>query len=67
VEDENSVIQQINSALYAKLKGEGAIHSGMIPKLDNCFNSLSKGVQKIKIGHHKMLKDDKAICTNIEL
>lgn len=67
VEDENSVIQQINSELYAKLKEEGAIHSGMIPKLDNCFNSLSKGVQKIKIGHHKMLKNADAICTNIQL
>lgn len=67
VEDENSVIQQINSALYQKLKTEGAIHSGMIPKLDNCFNSLSKGVQKIKIGHHKMLKNADAICTNIQL
>ena len=67
VEDENSVIEQINSALYVKLKEAGAIHSGMIPKLDNCFNSLSKGVQKIKIGHHKMLKDTKAICTSIEL
>lgn len=67
IKDENSVIRQINSALYSKLKKEGAIHSGMIPKLDNCFNSLSKGVQKIKIGHHRMLKDENAICTSIEL
>jgi acetylglutamate kinase len=67
VEDENSVIPQINSDLYAQLKEEGAIHSGMIPKLDNCFNSLSKGVQKIRIGHHRMLKNENAICTNIEL
>jgi acetylglutamate kinase len=67
VEDENSIIEQINSTLYAKLKEKGAIHSGMIPKLDNCFNSLSKGVQKIKIGHHRMLKDTKAICTTIKL
>jgi acetylglutamate kinase len=67
VDDDNSVIQQINTGLYTKLKTEGAIHSGMIPKLDNCFNSLSKGVQKIRIGHHRMLKDNKAICTSIEL
>lgn len=67
VDDDNSVIQQINSALYSKLKQEGAIHSGMIPKLDNCFNSLSKGVQKIKIGHHKMLQNANAICTSIQL
>ena len=67
VEDEDSVIENINSELYSKLKAEGAIHSGMIPKLDNCFNSLSKGVQKIKIGHHRMLKDSEAICTTIQL
>ena len=67
VDDENSVIEQINSVLYSKLKAEGAIHSGMIPKLDNCFNSLSKGVQKIRIGHHRMLKNSEAVCTIIEL
>jgi len=67
VDDENSVIQNINQELYSKLKAEKAIHSGMIPKLDNCFNSLSKGVQKIRIGHHNMLNNEKAICTSIEL
>lgn len=66
-EDDSSVIENINPELYAKLKAEKAIHSGMIPKLDNCFNSLSKGVQKIKIGHHRMLQDDKSIYTSIEL
>ncbi|CAH0335650.1 Acetylglutamate kinase [Flavobacterium sp. CECT 9288] len=66
-EDDSSVIENINSELYAKLKAEKAIHSGMIPKLDNCFNSLNKGVQKIKIGHHRMLLDATAICTNIKL
>lgn len=66
-EDDSSVIAQIDSSLYSKLKEEGAIHSGMIPKLDNCFNSLSKGVQKIKIGHHSMLKNTAAVCTTIQL
>ena len=67
VDDDNSVILKINSELYSKLKSEGAIHSGMIPKLDNCFNSLSKGVQKIRIGHHKMLQNANAVCTSIQL
>ena len=66
-EDDSSVIENMNPELYAKLKAEKAIHSGMIPKLDNCFNSLNKGVQKIKIGHHRMLQDATAICTNIKL
>tara|TARA_R110000868_G_scaffold193786_1_gene438981 strand:+ start:16012 stop:16797 length:786 start_codon:yes stop_codon:yes gene_type:complete len=66
-EDDSSVIEKMNHELYAKLKAEKAIHSGMIPKLDNCFNSLSKGVHSIKIGYHKMLKDANAVCTRIEL
>jgi acetylglutamate kinase len=66
-EDDSSVIENINQELYSKLKAEKAIHSGMIPKLDNCFNSLSKGVQKIKIGHHRMLQDKTALHTTITL
>ena len=66
-EDDSSVIEKMNQELYTQLKADKAIHSGMIPKLDNCFNSLSKGVQIVKIGHHKMLKDANAICTRIEL
>lgn len=66
-DDDSSVIEKINEELYSKLKAEKAIHSGMIPKLDNCFNSLSKGVQKIRIGHHRMLKDKNSVCTTIEL
>jgi acetylglutamate kinase len=66
-EDDSAVILNMNPELYSKLKEKKAIHSGMIPKLDNCFNSLSKGVQKIRIGHHSMLQNDDAICTTIEL
>ena len=66
-EDDSSVIENINQELYSKLKAEKAIHSGMIPKLDNCFNSLSKGVQKIKIGHHRMLQNADVLHTSIEL
>ena len=66
-EDDTSVITTMNTNLYSKLKQEKAIHSGMIPKLDNCFNSLSRGVQKIRIGHHSMLQNEDAICTAIEL
>jgi acetylglutamate kinase len=66
-EDDSSVITTMNASLYSKLKEEKAIHSGMIPKLDNCFKSLSKGVQKIRIGHHTMLQNDDVLCTTIQL
>ncbi|MBP6272866.1 MAG: acetylglutamate kinase [Fluviicola sp.] len=66
-EDDSSVIEAINPDLYAQLKAEQAIHSGMIPKLDNCFNSLSKGVKQIRIGHHRMLQNKTATYTTITL
>ena len=66
-ENDDSVIEHINPDLYSKLKSENRIHSGMIPKLDNCFNSLAKGVQKIKIGHPRMLQNNTILHTNITL
>jgi acetylglutamate kinase len=66
-EDDSSIITEINEPLYAQLKAEKVIHSGMIPKLDNCFNSLSKGVQTIKIGHHSMLQNSNILHTTIKL
>lgn len=66
-EDDDSIITEINAELYEKLKAEKVIHSGMIPKLDNCFNSLLKGVQTIKIGHHKMLLNPDVLHTTITL
>jgi hypothetical protein len=38
------LIATMNAELYSIKRKK--IHSGMIPKLDNCFNSLSRGVQK---------------------
>jgi len=50
VEDENSVIPEINPASYKKLKENQTIFAGMIPKLDNAFAALQKGVNKVIIG-----------------
>ncbi|MDB5211618.1 MAG: N-acetylglutamate kinase, partial [Sediminibacterium sp.] len=50
VEDENSVIPQINASYYAALKEKQLIFAGMIPKLDNAFTALQKGVHKVIIG-----------------
>lgn len=50
-EDDNSVIAELTPALYAKYKEAGAINKGMIPKLDNAFRALDKGVAKVIICH----------------
>ena len=56
IEDENSVIEKINSKEYLQLKNEGVISKGMIPKLDNAFNAIKKKVQTVVICHAKDLK-----------
>lgn len=47
--DEESVIARITPADFTRLKEAQIITEGMIPKLDNGFNALSKGVFQIRI------------------
>ncbi len=47
--DDNSVIPQINFDSYQKYKSEGIISDGMIPKLDNAFDALARGVREVRI------------------
>jgi len=51
ISDENSVISQINKTQYEKLKADGVIAQGMIPKLDNAFEALQQGVRSVVICH----------------
>lgn len=48
--DEQSVIPVINRDTYRELKQKGLVFAGMIPKLDNAFVALNKGVKKVTIG-----------------
>ena len=48
--DSNSVIPIINPQNYATLKESGQVNEGMIPKLDNAFEALHKGVSRVIIG-----------------
>lgn len=50
ITDENSVIPRITPADYEKLKQQGVIAGGMLPKLDNAFAALRFGVEKVSIG-----------------
>jgi acetylglutamate kinase len=56
VDDENSVISQINTASYKLLKTKEAIFAGMIPKIDNAFVALNAGVKKVIIGKSENLE-----------
>lgn len=50
-EDEHSVIPVITRSRYADLLASEIISRGMIPKLDNAFDAISKGVEAIYIQH----------------
>jgi acetylglutamate kinase len=55
VNDEDSVIKTLTFEDYTELREKGAIHSGMLPKLENCFNALNQGVEQIGIGSPAMI------------
>lgn len=55
--DDNTVIPAINPTYYQQLKTEQKIFAGMIPKLDNAFAALDKGVKKVIIGKAEQLTD----------
>lgn len=55
VEDETSVIPKIDAAYYATLKEKQLIFAGMIPKLDNAFAALNRGVSSVIIGKAEQL------------
>ena len=47
--DDNSVIESLTAKSYQSYKDKGIIHSGMIPKIDNSFDALRKGVKQVII------------------
>lgn len=55
VENDDSVIENINTKTYKILKDNNIIFEGMLPKLDNCFHAINHHVQKVCIGKSDML------------
>jgi len=47
--DNTSVIEDLTYKQFKNYQEEGVINDGMIPKLDNSFRALEKGVNKIRI------------------
>ncbi|MEI7627845.1 MAG: acetylglutamate kinase [Bacteroidota bacterium] len=55
--DDASVIPTINPSYFKKLKEDQLIFAGMIPKLENAFEALEKGVGKVIIGKAESILD----------
>lgn len=50
VEDEDSVIREMNFADFNSLKEQQLIAGGMLPKLHNAFEAIKNGVKEVYIG-----------------
>lgn len=51
VEDNDSVIDLITKEKYSQLLAEKKLFDGIIPKIDNAFDAIAKGVKEVLIGH----------------
>lgn len=49
VDDDNSVVANIDEASFADLREQGVVADGMLPKLENAFSALHKGVASVVI------------------
>jgi len=55
IQDDDSVIENINAETYQTLLKNGIIADGMLPKLNNCFHAIEHQVKKVCIGQPAML------------
>ncbi len=51
INDDDSVIGTITPQNYKELLKDGIISKGMIPKIDNAFEAIQKGVKSVVIAH----------------
>lgn len=50
MEDEQSVIHQLDLSMYERLLRAGSFTDGILPKLENAFQAIQKGVKEVLIG-----------------
>jgi acetylglutamate kinase len=67
IKDEDSVISHIDINTYEKLKKDGVIFEGMLPKMENCFYALKNQVAKVCIGQAEMLFEETHTHTTLTL
>lgn len=48
-DDDGSVIERITPEAFEKLKADGTVSGGMIPKLENAFAAIDAGVKRVVI------------------
>lgn len=59
IERPDSLIPLITPAVYADLRERGVVNKGMLPKIDNAFAAIDKGVASVTIKHSDNLTKEK--------
>lgn len=55
VNDENSAISKLTYNDYSSLKKSNKLFAGILPKIDNAFDAINKGVEEVIIGNSLQL------------
>lgn len=66
VNDDSSIIENINTKTYQELLAQGIITHGMLPKMNNCFHAIENQVSKVCIGTPDMLFKKNSKFTTIK-
>jgi len=66
INDDASIIENIDTQNYQELIDQKIISDGMLPKLVNCFNAIKNKVSKVGIGLPEMLFDPNSKFTTIQ-
>jgi acetylglutamate kinase len=53
VQNEQSVLHEVNKKVYQEMKTANQLSDGILPKLDNALQAIEQGVQAVWIGHAK--------------
>ena len=57
-DDDSSVIPHISEKDFTRLKAEGVIADGMIPKLQNAFKAIEAGIDSVVIKHARNILNE---------
>lgn len=66
VNNDDSVVENINQEKYQELLEKRIIADGMLPKLNNCFHAIERKVQKVCIGKSEMIYNQNSKYTTIQ-
>mgnify|MGYP001140235523 FL=1 len=58
VDDPDSVISITTPSIYEDLRRDNIVADGMIPKIDNAFNAINRGVESVTIKHSDNILSD---------